>query len=133
MTWVTPSSRGFGGRSGRSRKSGIGETLVNLHARARLWLRSPPPRCFAGAQARDQRALLGGGEALDAGLLAHRLRAARALGDPDECDRPARARVAAGCSGAVLVEPPLRIGRPAAVERPVGAAEEVDEGAHPPE
>ena len=48
----------------------------------------------------------------------------------DELHRPARARVAARGAGLVLAQAPLGVGRPAAVERAVGAAQEVDERGH---
>src|SRR3569833_740155 len=67
-------------------------------------------------------------EALDADLLAHRLGLVCTTAAPDELDRQPAARVARRLSGPVLPEPPLRIGRPAAVERSVGAFEQVDPG-----
>src|SRR3954468_17800923 len=76
----------------------------------------------------DQRALLSPAQALDPRLLAHRLRAVRALRVPHELDGTAHARVAARRAREVLAQAPLRVCRPAAVERAVGAAEEVHEG-----
>ena len=47
-----------------------------------------------------------------------------------ELHRAAGARVAARGAGLVLAETPLGVGRPAAVERAVGAAKQVHEGGH---
>jgi hypothetical protein len=72
----------------------------------------------------DQLQLGGAGEPLDAGLLSER---SRPVGDPDderELNRAAATRVAAGGAGSVCSQAPRNVGRPSAVEAPVGAAEQ---------
>src|SRR5215210_4270618 len=96
---------------------------------------TPPPRGsgrfgpLRSAAAREA-PLIHRRQPLDPDLLAHRLRARLELARVDELDRPAGARVAARAPGLVLAQAPLGVGRPAAVERSVGAAQEVDERGH---
>ena len=66
-------------------------------------------------------------QALDADLLAHRLGARGELARVDQLHRTPRAGVVACGARLVLAQAPLGIGRPAAVERAVGAAQQVDE------
>ena len=78
----------------------------------------------------DQRQLLRPREALDPVLLAQRLLARADRLGPRQLHRQPAARVAAGGAGAVLAHAAADVGGPAAVERAVGAAQEVDVGAH---
>src|SRR5215211_3010953 len=78
----------------------------------------------------DERPLLRPGELLDPPFLAQRRGPAGHRLDPHHLDGPPPAGVAAGRAGLVLALAPLGLGGPAAVERSVAAAQEVDEGAH---
>src|SRR3954451_1432242 len=78
----------------------------------------------------DQKELLSAAQPLDPHLFAHRGRAVGAGGAPDQLDRPPAPRVPARDTALMLGQPPLRVGRPAAVERAVGAAQQVDERVH---
>ena len=92
-----------------------------------------PPRIRRAMQERalrsrqlDQAKLGRSWEPLDAGLLAKR---GGSIGDRDrerELNRTPAARVAAGGAGTVGGEAPLHVGRPAAVQAVVGAAQQVD-------
>src|SRR3954470_365540 len=69
-------------------------------------------------------------KALDARLLAHRLRPRLELARVDQLDRPACTRIAARGAREGLAQAPFRVRGPAAVERAVGAPQEVDERRH---
>ena len=81
----------------------------------------------------DQGELLGPRERLDPGLLAPRGATVGQRSRPDERHRQAAAGVAAGAAGVVRGEPVLHVDRPAAVQRPVRAAQQVDPGGHDPQ